>query len=318
MDGQLSEPERSRVHAHLNACSDCRDELRTLRWTQDLARQMPVMPVPRSFIVREADLEARRGAQRWPRLVPALAGLQTAAAIVAVLLVLVVAGDLWVGRRVPGDQSVPIVAMKVQATETVTLAVAAAEAIEAPSTDEQSDPALETQPIMSLAATTETPTSVATNVAELAPKAMAVPTDTPTPEPSATQTPTLVGFSSEVTSTGNTQTPVPTVTPAPAHTPTTEPTPVPTSVARLLPTLTSAPPPTRVPASEPTQLATDPVQLMREGDETEEKGPIERETPSLVVERPRSSWRFAQIGLGVALLGLLIAIVWLRRWGRFG
>ena len=43
MDGQLSGPEGSRVQAHLKACPDCRDELHTLRWTQNLAQQMPVL-----------------------------------------------------------------------------------------------------------------------------------------------------------------------------------------------------------------------------------------------------------------------------------
>ena len=98
MDGQLPDRERARVQAHLNACPDCRKELRSLRWTQNLAQQIPIVPVPRSFIVREADLEAHHIAQPRPLLVPTLARLQTAGAIVAVLLVMVVAGDMFVTR----------------------------------------------------------------------------------------------------------------------------------------------------------------------------------------------------------------------------
>jgi hypothetical protein len=29
-------------------------------------------------------------------------------------------------------------------------------------------------------------------------------------------------------------------------------------------------------------------------------------------------WRIVQIGLGIVLAGLLVAIVWLRGWGRLG
>jgi hypothetical protein len=91
------------VQQHLATCKDCREDLRTLRWTCGLLQQMPPVPLPRSFVVREADLETRLGEAKggWFNQLLASgrlsAGVRAATALVAVLLVIVVAGDLFLG-----------------------------------------------------------------------------------------------------------------------------------------------------------------------------------------------------------------------------
>jgi hypothetical protein len=314
MDGQLSERERARVQAHLKSCAECRDELRTLRWTQGLARQMPVMPVPRSFIVREADLETQRIARPRPLLVPALARLQTAAAIVAVLLVTVVAGDLFV-RRAPINQggSAPLMEAAAPQTATAALALAPSQEQGAPAEEPRLKP--DTIQIESFDASTATP-----------PSAMAAqaiePTTTPSAEPSSTLPPrptrtlTPAGQASQVASTEHTPTPVPTDTAAPTHTPTANPTltPFPTETA----TPASDPPARSMPTSQPRKLVKAPptatqeiANLQGHGQEPggpDDAGPL----------RQWQGWRVTQITLGVVLAGLLVAIVWLRRWGRLG
>lgn len=315
IDGQLSEQERERVQVHLRACPDCREQLRILRWTKDLSRQMPVMPVPRSFIIREADLEARPAAAGWPRLLPSLAGLQTAAAIVAVLLVLVVAGDLWMGGGVPIDQPAPMLSMKAEVAETITLVAAAPmESAKASSAHEQPNPLPDPQRITSVnaATTTAVPDVAALGMAE--PTATAMTERNPTLPPHPAQTSTPAGFSSQVTSTKSLSTlePTATVTIVPTHTPTTEPTPTPE------PTATPVPPLAIAQTATPQQLAAVPEAAALEEAQIEEQSLPRGEDASFGAERHGSSWRFAQIALGVVLVGLLIAIVWLRRWGRFG
>lgn len=51
LDGGLSGGERRRVAAHLAACANCREQLRSLRLTVDLLRSLPQVRVPRSFLV---------------------------------------------------------------------------------------------------------------------------------------------------------------------------------------------------------------------------------------------------------------------------
>lgn len=319
MDGQLSEREQARVESHLMACPDCREELRTLRWTQDLARQMPVMPVPRSFIVREADLKVTRIALPQFHLAPILAGLQTAAAVFAVLLVLVFAGDLWLGRGLPAGQSPPMLSMQAQVTETAMIELA-----DRPTSAQSSTASTETDPPPDAPRIMAQKVSTTTAAPELAPLDEAEPTNSPGAEPSpsllprAAQTPTAAGFSSEVTSTKSMPTPKATVTSAPTYTPAPEPTAPPEPTATAEPTQTPAPPPTFTPTSEPDRVAAVPEQATLERAETEKRGSGEGQDASYGFLERNSRWRVAQIGLGVVLLGLLIAIAWLRRWGRFG
>jgi hypothetical protein len=106
LDDQLSEEERARVEDHLHACERCRRDLRTLRWTTGLLRETPALEVPRSFVLREADLAPQRAAPAWRSPF----ALRWATAVVAVLLVLVVAGDALTGAWLPRHGAAPPVA----------------------------------------------------------------------------------------------------------------------------------------------------------------------------------------------------------------
>ena len=92
LDDQLAPRDRALVEAHLGTCGACREDLRTLRWTRGLLREMPVVRVPRSFVVREADVAPQRTPRRRP-----LFAAQWATAVVTLLFVLVLAGDLLTG-----------------------------------------------------------------------------------------------------------------------------------------------------------------------------------------------------------------------------
>ncbi|MBN1641797.1 MAG: zf-HC2 domain-containing protein [Anaerolineae bacterium] len=98
LDGELGNRERARVEAHLARCQECRASMRALRWTKQLLQQAPAIKVPRSFVVREADVaRPQRAFVRRP-----LAVTQWATAVVALLFVLVLGGDLLLGARLPG------------------------------------------------------------------------------------------------------------------------------------------------------------------------------------------------------------------------
>ena len=99
VDGELGNRERARVESHLARCHACRASIRSLRWTKQLLRQAPAVKVPRAFVVREADLAQTRRAVALRR---PLAATQWATAVVALLFILVLGGDLLLGARLPG------------------------------------------------------------------------------------------------------------------------------------------------------------------------------------------------------------------------
>ena len=90
-DGELSPAEMERVEKHLQECRACSASLATLRQTVALLKELPLVPAPRSFAVRPAVPRAR------PSLAPPAWGyglLKGATALAALLLVLLVGGDL--------------------------------------------------------------------------------------------------------------------------------------------------------------------------------------------------------------------------------
>ena len=89
LDDELSPQEKERVDRHLAACADCRRNLKTLRQTVQWTRELPPVPVPRVFTLPASVQPVRR--QRRRGFVPALQG---AAALVALMLILVVTGDV--------------------------------------------------------------------------------------------------------------------------------------------------------------------------------------------------------------------------------
>ncbi len=95
IDNELSPQEQTEVESHLTTCADCAWHLRTLRQTVAMVKELPTVPVPRSFTIREARPGGFWPGLRFPRLHLYLKG---ATALVALLLILMVAGEVvWWG-----------------------------------------------------------------------------------------------------------------------------------------------------------------------------------------------------------------------------
>ena len=95
VDGELEAEDRQRVEAHVAQCDACAEELRTLRYAKNVLARAPIPRIPRSFVIRRADLETtapRRLFGLSTRL--AYGYLKGATALVTVVFALAVAGDL--------------------------------------------------------------------------------------------------------------------------------------------------------------------------------------------------------------------------------
>jgi hypothetical protein len=91
LDGELTSAQKSRVEQHLQECQACAQNLATLQQTVSLLKELPEKPAPRSFAIRPATVKAKRAAA------PPAWGyglLKGATAMAALLLVLLVGGDL--------------------------------------------------------------------------------------------------------------------------------------------------------------------------------------------------------------------------------
>jgi len=95
LDGELSAEERARLETQLATDAALRAELDALRHTVSLVRGLPSIPVPRNFILPQTAGASPRPAQRV-RLRRAWAApfLTAATAVVSLLFVVVLAGDL--------------------------------------------------------------------------------------------------------------------------------------------------------------------------------------------------------------------------------
>ncbi len=109
LDGQVTPDERRRVEAALAADAGLAGSLASLRYTKTLLAEAPRLPAPRPFTLNEAMLgrtrQQRRGWLAW--LQPAY--LRGAAALAAVMLLVLVLGD--VGTRtelLPGPQTAQV------------------------------------------------------------------------------------------------------------------------------------------------------------------------------------------------------------------
>lgn len=99
IDGALSSEEQALVEAHLDSCEECARNLRTLRRTVEFLGELPVVRAPRSFAIPAAQPVKRLG---W-----AYAYLRMATALVAVLLVVVLVGDIFLIGRAPAVVPAP-------------------------------------------------------------------------------------------------------------------------------------------------------------------------------------------------------------------
>jgi hypothetical protein len=93
IDATLSPPETAALEAHLATCEDCRHALDDLRSTVSAVRDLPQVETPRSFSLTPQMLE-RRSAAPTPSAPRFAVGMRMASAAVAVVLAVVVIGDL--------------------------------------------------------------------------------------------------------------------------------------------------------------------------------------------------------------------------------
>ena len=97
IDDEVTPAEREQVERHLATCHACLEELESLRWTVSLLQEVPPVPVPRVFAVREADLVVERRRFTLPDWL--FGGLRWATVATALLLLLVLSGDLLNASR---------------------------------------------------------------------------------------------------------------------------------------------------------------------------------------------------------------------------
>lgn len=177
LDCELSPEERAAVERHLAQCENCRWDLDTLRQTVELTRNCAPVPLPRVFTI-PVEVAAPQ-AVRTRRPAWALPVLQGATALVALLFVVVVVGDLFLGSTAPrGEpQMVALQATAVVSQVEVVKEVAVTQDVE----------------MVAVA-----PTAVAEAAAEL-PRpepaaAKAAPTAAPVPPPSAPEEPAIAAL----------------------------------------------------------------------------------------------------------------------------
>lgn len=101
IDGELCPEEQALVKAHLAECESCARNLRTLRRTVELLGELPAVHAPRSFAISQARPVERLG---W-----AYTHLRSATALAAILLVIVLAGDVFLVGRAPAVAPAPAV-----------------------------------------------------------------------------------------------------------------------------------------------------------------------------------------------------------------
>ena len=94
LDDGLDPEDRATAARHLSGCVDCRQELAELRATVALLGDLPQYRPRRSFQLSAEHARAARPGF-FARLLPVLPALRAASAAVALLLVVVGAGDYW-------------------------------------------------------------------------------------------------------------------------------------------------------------------------------------------------------------------------------
>jgi anti-sigma factor RsiW len=317
VDDEVSGRERKRIEAHLAHCEACRADLRTLRWTVGLLRQAPQVRAPRRFVVREADLAS---APRPARRMSPLAVTQWAMAAVALLLVLVLGGDLLAGRgKLPiGSASLPGEHESVAAALTQTPGTDAAKTGEMAQAEKRAPQAL--------------PEATASPAPMIQSEAAAPPTEEEAPRAAeserAGETPMAamkaqpdIDATEAVTATGEAG--IMLAAPEPSPTATgdlqAEAQAEPQGGGGLPPAPTPAPLPTESAAAE----APVPGQQPTEQQEAPRLAAQAAPTPSPVAKSYEIAarggdrtalllWRGVEAALGLALVALLVAVVWMR------
>lgn len=96
IDNEATPEEVRQVERHLQSCQACSDELASLKWAVNLLREIPPIPVPRSFAIRQVDIEPEPARRRFVLPDWLFNSLQWATVATAILTILVFAADLFI------------------------------------------------------------------------------------------------------------------------------------------------------------------------------------------------------------------------------
>ncbi|MGD2218505.1 MAG: zf-HC2 domain-containing protein [Gemmatimonadales bacterium] len=130
VDGQLSERERKQLEARLKEDAALRAELRALHQTVSLVRELPQAAAPRNFILSKSMVQRRRPAPApEPRRVWVAPVLTAATAIVSLLFVVVLVGDLLLSG-VGGPAAAPEAVLEREKAPQVALEAASTRQVE--------------------------------------------------------------------------------------------------------------------------------------------------------------------------------------------
>lgn len=297
VDGELNENEKTRIEEHLAACEVCRADLHTLRWTKRLLRETPPVKIPRSFVVREADVRSRPRLSRRVQLY----ATQWATAVVALLLVVVAGGDLLTGAGMRLAQSTEAPMRAVQ-EPTTTVAMAVVDEGSAPQQPTPESEKAHRAPEATLTLTLPEIT-VVTQEKEVvleAERVGAAPADTVT-----VTAETVVQAPRGVSSATATLEPKAFALPSEADRAAVTPLPIPPKHENVLTPEERESPQEE---TEPGKALSPPL-----GTATAEPTPIPG--GRLAASNARLAWRVAEVTLGLALAGLLLAVLWMRRRG---
>lgn len=129
LDGQLSEKERAQLEARLASDEVLQNELRALRRTVAMVRDLPRLPVPRNFILPQAIATAKRpvaparfrtaGFAPWLKAAAALVGVFAVVTCASMLIYL--AGGRPAATPPPPREAMPVVQATVVVEATVQL-----------------------------------------------------------------------------------------------------------------------------------------------------------------------------------------------------
>ncbi len=196
LDGEATAPERRMVAEHLSECGACTSELEEMKMTVALLRNLPDLPVPRSFTLEREPVPADGGTGllRAARLATAAAGSLAAAMLVGTMAVGMLTGGADDSESAMQSSDVPAAAAPAAQPVPTARAMAAPDAPAAAAAPTAPADAMQAAPAQPAAA-------VAAPKAETATEAEEGEVDEETPIPSPTATPY----------------PSPTVTPAPVR-----------------------------------------------------------------------------------------------------
>lgn len=303
LDGELSEAERARFENRLSQDPALRAELRAMHRTISLMRELPQVTAPRNFILSESMVkrerpvrEARRAPSERQRRTWAAPLLTAATAVVSLLFVIVLAGDLLLAG-VGGLASVPAPMRQEEAAPKIALEAAPTRG--EPSEEIQMEKLDATEQPSPPPASAEPTAPLADERAREAPEEAAEQEEADVEATRAAQAPPGAGATPPPVGGGGV------TEEAPMAAPTVPPTM--TAMTALTPTIPAEAPVVseeELGLVEPTpgELEATPASVVGEG----------RETGRL--QLPSLPWGVVEVVLGLASLGLAFATI--RAWRR--